>query len=215
VSADQVQRRKAERLDVLRQLYVHGEADPGKTVRFKEQITGYDPDTLASHVLYLTSKGLANQHGQGFLAITQAGVDEYEEVVSKPEEPTEHFPSLIYAQNYVNVRGDVSGQVQVGTVASEQTMGMSVEDLRVLLAEVRAVLDGLALEAAEDAELRSDLRTVDAQLDSPNPKKGIVRESLSSARAVLMGVATREAAAGAERLPHVINILAHAITQLA
>jgi hypothetical protein len=80
--------------------------------------------------------------------------------------------------------------------------------------DVRGVLGGLVLDTDREAEIDADLRSVEAQLDSPKPKKGIVRESLSSARTVLEGVAAKEAAAGAEHIPGLIDKLEHAISLL-
>ena len=86
---------RAERFDVLRQVYEFAEGDPSNAIGFKEQVTGYDPDTLGKHVTYLSKKGLTYLVSQGFLTITLEGVEEYEAAVSSPEQPTEHFPSIV------------------------------------------------------------------------------------------------------------------------
>jgi hypothetical protein len=216
MSSEQVQRLRAERFDVLRQVYEQGAGDTNNAILFRDVLTGYDLDTLEKHVVYLTEKGLLNRVAAGFVAITLYGIEEYEESLAQPDRPTAHFLPLVVAQNYLHVSGDVSGQVQVGTTDSTQSMGVSVDDLRALLAEVRGMLDGLALEPDEKDEIDSDLRTVEVQLESPKPKKGIVREALASARTVVEAVAAREAAAGvtvgAEHLPGLIEKLGHAIS---
>lgn len=214
MSADQVQRLRAERFDVLRQVYQQTEGSPGVTIRFREVVTGYDLDTLEKHVVYLTQKLLVERVAQGFLAIRLEGVEEYEAAVSQPEQPTEHFPPVVIAENYLHVSGDISGQVQVGTTGSTQTMGVSPDDLRTLVFHIRAIVEALMLEPDEAAEIEADLRTVEAQADSPKPKSGIVREALSSTRTVLEGVAAKEIASGAEHLPSLIERIGHAVSLL-
>jgi hypothetical protein len=211
---DRVMQVKAERFDVLRQIYDQTDGDATAFIYIRDAASGYDADTLEKHVGYLTEKGLVRRVAQGVIGITLYGIEETEEVLSSPDQPTPHFAPLVIARNYVNIGGSVSGQIQVDATSSTQSTGISGEDLRGLIAEVRSVLDGLVLEPDEVTELDADLGSVEAQLDSPRPKAGIVREGLASALRILEGVATREVAAGAERLPGVIEQLGHAITQV-
>ena len=220
MDADHVQKLRAERLLVLRKLYELTGGNTPAMVSFDDLIaeTSIPYRQLTSHMDYLRGEYLAEQVAFGMVAITHYGAKEIEDALDAPEQPTEHFPAIVVAETYVNIGGDVSGQVQVGTTGSTQSMAIPVDDMRALLADVRTVLDGLALEPDEKNEIDSDLRTVEVQLESPKPKSAIVREGLSSARSVLESVATREAAAGVtagvEHLPGLIEKLGHAITLL-
>jgi len=212
---NQVEQLRAERFDVLRQIYEATDGDTTKHVQFYEVLRGYDRETLVKHIDYLSDRDLIDWIAQGFVQITHYGVEEYEEALLQPDRPTEHFPPVSVTNNIVNI-GSVSGQsqVQVGTTSSTQTTGIPADALREVLAEARALVADLALEPDEEAEIDADLRTVEAQLDSPHPKRGIVREALSSVRAVLEGAAARGVAAGVERLPAVIEHLGHAVGQV-
>jgi hypothetical protein len=80
-----VNRLQREREDVLRQVYEAAEADPGHVIRFKEQITGYDAETLARHILVLSERGFVNQVSMGFLAITPEGRQHVEDLRAAEE----------------------------------------------------------------------------------------------------------------------------------
>lgn len=58
-----------------------------------------------------------------------------------------------------------------------------------LLAEVERGLGGWKADAGLESELAADLRTLEAQLTSPKPKTGIIRETLSSMNAAMAGTA--------------------------
>jgi hypothetical protein len=58
-------------------------------------------------------------------------------------------------------------------------------ELQTILDEIRPHLDRNELTTAQKEELWADFQTVEAQATSPNPKKGIIRESLVSVKHVI------------------------------
>ena len=145
----------------------------------------------------------------GAISITHPGVKEIEEALSHPEEATEHFPPVV---NIINVQNMVGSQIQQGTTGSTQTGDFSIEAVQAVrdfVDGLKAQLPQLNLEPERDAEVRADIATVEAQLVSPKPKKGIIRESFSSVRNVLEGMTGSVAATGLlEQLPSVLAMLA-------
>jgi hypothetical protein len=108
--------------------------------------------------------------------------------------------------------GAGSQQVQVNSPGASQQQGLSadqVEDLTKLVQLVATALDGNSTQMDELDELRAEIATIKAQANSPKPKRGVLRESLSSVRAILEGAAGEVLAA---HLPTVMPVLVHLIS---
>lgn len=102
--------------------------------------------------------------------------------------PEEKRQASAQMYNIANFFGTVeSPQVQQGTHRSLQVRAELVdpEALRVFLRDLRCRLDDLQLEPETRAEAAAEIETVEAQLQSPKPKAGIVREGLRSLRAII------------------------------
>lgn len=96
------------------------------------------------------------------------------------------------ATNVAHIYGPVQNyQVQQGSDQSTQTaIVVSPLDLDKVSEIVRAITQGMAtlkLSHEAEAELKADVATMQAQLGSPTPKPGVIRECLQSARRVLEG----------------------------
>jgi DNA-binding transcriptional MerR regulator len=72
---------------------------------------------------------------------------------------------------------------------------ISIESIRELLNELESQTADLELPEAEGQELAAEIATVKAQIDSPKPKKQIIRESLHTIRSILEGISGNLAAA--------------------
>jgi hypothetical protein len=80
--------------------------------------------------------------------------------------------------------------IQQGTEGSSATITLGTAELaqiRSLLAEIRDSVQSLDLSRDQAAELRADVASIDAQLQSPKPKFTVIREALSSIRAIMEG----------------------------
>ena len=92
--------------------------------------------------------------------------------------------------NITNIGRDaVSSQFQSGVSMSTQSNKESVqpENLKSFLFSLRNQLDKLDLKEDEFSEVDADIKCIDAQLLSANPKKSIINESLISIRNILEG----------------------------
>lgn len=83
------------------------------------------------------------------------------------------------------------------------TFQINVKELKKLISNLETVLPNLALSQDKKSELQSEIDTLSAQSSSPNPKKEIVKESLSSIRNILEGAGE----SAAEILSSVRNML--------
>jgi len=72
--------------------------------------------------------------------------------------------------------------IQVGS-----TFQFDVSTISDFLEKLQQKIPDMALDSTKKAEIESEIATVRAQVVSPNPKKGIVKESLSSIRNILEG----------------------------
>jgi hypothetical protein len=121
------------------------------------------------------------------VAITKHGIDEVERALTIPDEETQHFLPI----NVITVHGDVTGATfQQGTSGTAQATatgttapGLNWDGLAELLPAIRAAITDLPEPARAAAS--ADLQSVEAQLKSPTPRIGFVRECLSSLRKIL------------------------------
>lgn len=93
------------------------------------------------------------------------------------------------AHNVNNFFGPV-GEAQLLQPGGDAVMVSTTIDLdavRDVVTAIRENLHAVALTEETACEVTAELATVDAQLSSPNPKRGIVKESLSSLRSILEG----------------------------
>jgi hypothetical protein len=209
---------RAARFAFLRAVYDETEGTTERMVQMNDigAKVGFDDDRTERIVSYLIGEGLLEWAAMGgLIELTHWGLKEVEEVLSAPDQPTEHFPPLIVAENVLQVGTMTNSQIQQGTVNSTQRLeAVDVAALRELVADIRAVAATLDLELESTAELKAELATIDAQLGSPRPKSRVLRESLASARAILEGAAGGGLVAAAPQLAAVIGKLTTAIASL-
>jgi AbiTii len=105
------------------------------------------------------------------------------------QEERKKAQSSVHIDTYIH--GVSGSQIQVNSPGAQQQQGMLPEQL----AELRKLVDMIdgALHGATDSEeireLRAEVATLKAQSESPKPKRSVIRESLSSVRAILEGAA--------------------------
>ena len=139
-------------------------------------------------------------------------MNEVEDALRPPTDPTTYSPIVVH---YVQVGTMSHSQIQQGSAGSLQIQQtLDVSGLRELVAELRAITPELALEGNESDEYEADVEMISAQLTSPQPKPSILRESLSSARAILKSAAGAGVATGTEHLAHLMERVAQAIVAL-
>lgn len=98
--------------------------------------------------------------------------------------------SKLNPSSVINIGTMTNSQIQQGSDGSSIGLMQShANDVADIVAAIREALSSLQLASEAKSELVSDLDTVDAQLKSPRPKAGVVRESLKSARTILENAA--------------------------
>jgi|ERR1700691_3840611 hypothetical protein len=139
------------------------------------------------------------------LRLTHRGQQEMERSRSAPGKPTDHFPPMV---SVVHIGGDnIGSPIQAGSPGARQAVvarDLDLGKVREILAEVEAQASSLELPADDAAQLRADMATVKAQVDSPRPNQRTIREHLLSAREILDNTAGGVAAAG------IVELLQHA-----
>jgi len=143
---------------------------------------------------YLVGEGLIEwAYMGGGIAITHRGIKEVEQALSQPDRPTEHFAPAI---NVIHI-GQMSGQIQQGTIGSVQNQTQSVGDAEIaqlarFIEEVKRAKGDLPDGAEAGADLDAQVATIEAQMKSPRPH----REVLKTAGGVLVEI-LRSASGGA------------------
>lgn len=127
------------------------------------------------------------------LRISHAGVIEVESAFSKPDEHTSHFMPV----NVLYVNQMIGSAIQQGTNNSSQTSSAQIDigaknELKQFVEFASKLLKEAKTDATHWHEMKSDVDTLRAQAESPNPKRSIIRESLAS-----LGRLCESSAAGA------------------
>lgn len=100
-------------------------------------------------------------------------------------------------RNYI--QGNISdSQIQIESAGASQSKEASFDLSQVLkLADaLRSTTDILGLDEPSKLEITSEVATLEAQCQSPNPKNSIIRESLGSVRRILEGASGNLVASG-------------------
>jgi hypothetical protein len=102
------------------------------------------------------------------------------------------------ATHSVHVEHMHGSSIQQGTSSSPVTINFDAKnaDFSTLIQDIKAKIPSLKLDQPNKLQLASDVATIEAQIASPVPKKSIIAECLSSARAVLEIAAGDVVAAG-------------------
>jgi len=214
-------RKKSERLRFMIELYdmVDGfDAQPVETVEIAAKL-GLDtsnPEDLLEVlkiIRYLHGEELLIASGPSGKAprlnLTHKGVREVEESRGSPTLSTEHFPPL---DEIGAVLGDHSSG-QNGTAGAGDLVVLAESDRLEVLRMARSLqewADRLSLEKEQRAAYDADIRTIEAQLDSPHPKTALIKVALESITST-----AKEANAGSGFVDSIVSLgIASAIDRL-
>lgn len=99
--------------------------------------------------------------------------------------------AAISPQNINNFFGPVSGsQIAQGsqrTIKFESKYQFDTEEIIRFINNLKEALDKIEIDEAQKGEIKSDIVTIDSQVNSPNPKPSIIKEGLQSIRGILEG----------------------------
>lgn len=198
----QVEEIKKQRFEFIYHLWKITDGDQSKRVLIRQisDILGLNENSARVIVQYLSNEGLLEITTHGFnvpryvdasLYIKHKGVIEVEQALSQPESPTPHFPASVV--NYINVGTMTNSNIAQASTDSNQNIDLSSntkQDISEILNALKEFLDKPEIQQEQRDELRSDISTIQSQLDSPKPKMGILSESLSSAKNILESAST-------------------------
>lgn len=139
---------------------------------------------VLKRVRYLQGEGLISVSGPpadpGSIAITHQGVREVEQARSNPERPTEHFPAI----DSLELDPVSPARPSPADPSSSESLGSLSEQDRLEVVRItqslRTWADQLGLEEQQRAELEADVKTIEAQLESPVPKVRLIECSMES-----------------------------------
>lgn len=95
-------------------------------------------------------------------------------------------PSITNINNYF--QNISNSQIQQDSSNSSQNLNLnksSSEQLLSLISAISEIMPSFAIENSLKEELRAEVATIKAQIDSPKPKDGIVKQSLGSIKSIL------------------------------
>jgi hypothetical protein len=207
-----IEKRRANRLLVMNAIYEATDGSEDILVSGRELLgsLGLSGQEIGDACNYLEGENLITvSRSMGGpvawdVSITHWGIKEMEQSLSEPTESTPHFPP---AMSIIHIEGNVIGSpIQSGSPGARQevTSEINLGDVRDFLSQLEKAAPSLNLPDDKDQELKAEIATLKAQVDSPKPKKGIIRESLSSIRSILEGTGGALVATGLlDIIPHI------------
>jgi len=186
-----------KRFQFLKKLYEVTKADESIFVNPSDLgaelgINGSEIDRICD---YLHSEGLIGFDILDSTCIKHKGIVEVEDALSKPDEPTSYFPPVSYI---IQVEQMIGSQIQQGTNQSSQVLDYNNNDTETILkiiTDLKSQLPEFKLDVQTQAEVESDITTIETQIKSPHPKSTVIKECLMSLRTVLEGIAGNVTAA--------------------
>lgn len=178
--SNSIAKKKHDRFRFLHGLYEATDGDSLRLISESElgKELGLDFDATLAISQYLEGEGLLKTMTLGGqISITHAGIVEVEEAISRPSNPTTHFPANVV--NIVHVATMNNSQIQQGTTNSSQVQHNSAseslkETLHTLLTEIRrsdASEDQKALAEAHSGAILSQARVPKEYRDLPSVEK--------------------------------------------
>jgi hypothetical protein len=170
------------------------------------QIPFFSPDDLGNElgftsieteqiVRYLSNEGLINRVTAKSITIAHHGIIELEDALTKPDQPTEHFPPNV-VQYIISAQQIINSPIQQGTVDSAIiTLPSSISgDMQEFIETLKNILPDLPISSEDKAEATAEITTIESQLQSPRPKRNIIRTSLETVKRILQDVPANVAA---------------------
>lgn len=202
---DAIQKRQAQRLLVMQAIFnasggseytsVSGQ-DLLDTLGLPDQELGDACQYLEGEFLIEGTRTMWGHLTPFAVNITHQGIKEMEQSLQAPAQPTEHFPPAL---SIIHIQGNLIGSpIQSGSPGARQevTVDINIADVSDFIGRLERAMPELNLPKEESRELTAEVATIRAQVDSPKPKRQIIRESLSSIQTILLGAGGNMVAAG-------------------
>jgi hypothetical protein len=187
---NRIDEKRKKRFQFLHALYEHTGGNRLKNISFDElgKKIGLSFEESDEASDFLSDEDLIEFVAGSQISITHKGKIEIENALSKPENETEYFPpaslTIIGNISNSNIQQGDNNQIQIKNYSPENQ-----EAIFELMQEIKQQLSKLDLPKEHQAEAEADIKTVETQLNSPNPKPVIIKESLMSLKTILENVA--------------------------
>lgn len=192
MSAEKIKELQKDRSQFIKKLYEMVEGDESRLIHMESvgKKLGFDKDHSFKIGVYLKGEDLIKfVTAGGGVQLTHDGVEEVEEAIANPNEPTEHFTAF----NIINIGTMNNSQIQQGTVNSTQTQIIEqtkILEIQGILQKISNSLEQLELREPQKVDLKTEIETITAQLKSSKPKKSIVEDCFNSIKEILKNAGT-------------------------
>lgn len=181
ITGDQIRELQRSRFAYLAALYdrTNGSRSTAVDAFALGEELGLDRETTQKVFQYLRDEGLIEFRAFGpTIALTHYGIQQVERARMYPNEPTDHFQpiNVIFARDIINSPIQQGKGVQSVTYAE----GLSPEELRAIIAEIRGEVARAGLSDDDRGDVEADIATLEAQARRKSPVAGVVRETLLS-----------------------------------
>ena len=197
---EEIRERQSRRFRFLKHLYDETQNFYKKETTRSNQIQFFSTDDLGDElgftaveteqiVRYLSDEGLVKRVTGKSITIAHRGDIEVEDALTKPDQPTEHFPPNV-VQYIISAQQITNSSIQQGTVdstiitLSSSTLGK----MREFIETLRSILPDLPVSNDDKAEATAEIVTIESQLQSPRPKRNIIRTSLETLKRILQDI---------------------------
>jgi hypothetical protein len=175
----------------LRRLYewTDGDESRGRYMYGIGEDLGFDRDLTVKIEQYLRGEGLINStHVFGtedkYIRILHKGVLAVWGDLPNLDRPTDH-PS---SQNITSIGQMINSQIQIGSPEATQVATFNenrYDELKEVIESLKESIDQLGIDQQQKSKLQANIKAMEAQTSSPNPKPTIITECLGSIKRIL------------------------------
>ncbi len=203
---EEIKKQQSRRFQFLKHLYDKTQNFYAAEATSPAQMAFFSPDDLGNElgftsietkqiVTYLANERLIQKITTKAMGITHRGLIEIENALTKPDQPTEHFPPNV-VQYIISAQQITNSPIQQGTVDSTIIAfpsGIS-DDVQEFIETLKRILPDLPVSSEDKAEAIAEIATIESQLQSPRPKRNIIRTSLEAVKRILQDIPANVAA---------------------
>lgn len=111
--------------------------------------------------------------------------------ISKFYQGSSSSPSTVVIGDFTNCE-----QIQIGSINSQQNMGMNIEEINSMVQMILDDLSKMKLEDFKEEMILNEIKKINFELNKKYPKKEIITNAFSSIKNILGGIAGSIAASG-------------------
>jgi hypothetical protein len=181
---------KKNRFDFLRTLYDETGGDIWKSYFIADigRKLGFDLYKAEKIAQYLHDERLIEIMSKDRdIRILHRGIQEVEEAIENPDKPTDHFP-----KNVINIGTMIDSQISQASPGTTQLNILTAADRLTIdedLALMKECLDQLKLLPEQESDLQAEMKTIEAQMKSSKPKRGVIEAAYASIKGILQSAA--------------------------